>query len=89
MNLAMTVYTIFTEFDPQKSGHVHFNDFRHAIEEKLNTKSLKPLDLQFLSKRYQSNQRGVSEDMVQYEKFYQDYERMEKFGLKAVNDPLK
>ena len=27
--------------------------------------------------------------MIQYEKFYQDYERMEKFGLKAGVDPLK
>ena len=27
--------------------------------------------------------------MIQYEKFYQDYERMEQLGLRAVVDPLK
>ena len=55
MNLAVTVYTIFTEYDFQKTGHVSFVDFRHAIDEKLNAKSLKPLDLQVLAKRYKSN----------------------------------
>ena len=89
MNLTITVYTIFTDFDLQKSGHVHFTDFKYAIEEKLNCKSLKPFDLQFLAKRYRSNQRGVPEEMVQYEKFFQDYEQIEKFGLKAGFDPLK
>jgi hypothetical protein len=35
MNMTATVYTIFTEFDPSKTGHVHFSDFKFALEEKL------------------------------------------------------
>jgi hypothetical protein len=46
---------IFNEFDPEKTGHVNFYDFKYAIEEKLNSKTLKPLDLMVLAKRYKSN----------------------------------
>lgn len=31
----------------------------------------------------------MPEDMVRYEKFFQDYERIEKLGLRAGDDPLK
>ena len=80
---------MFTEFDPDKSGHVAFPDFKYALEEKLQIRTVKPLDVQVLAKRYRSNQRSVGEDMVQYEKFFQDYEKLEQLGLRAGFDPLK
>lgn len=71
-NLSVTVYTIFTEFDQSKSGHVHFEDFLYGIKEKLGIRYgiVKDLDIQVLAKRYKSNQRGIPDEMVQYEKFY-------------------
>lgn len=42
-----------------------------------------------LLKRYKSNQRGMPDDMIQYEKFFQDYEKIEKLGLNAGIDPIK
>jgi hypothetical protein len=32
---------------------------------------------------------GADEDMISYEKFFADYEKIEKFGLKAGFDALK
>lgn len=41
-----------------------------------------------LSKRYRPS-RGGSDEMIEYNKFFADYEKIEKLGLKAGFDPLK
>ena len=50
INVAQSVFHIFNEFDPSKTGYVEFQDFKFAIEEKLNCRDMKLLDLQFLAK---------------------------------------
>ena len=87
-NLSVTVYTIFSQIDYAKTGIVHFSDFKFALEDKLHVKHLKLLDMQVLSKRYKPTRTGA-EDMVEYAKFFNDYEKIEKLGLRAGFDPLK
>lgn len=45
------------------------------------------LDIKIIAKRYKVVPPGYREEMVQYEKFFLDYERFEALGLKATLDP--
>lgn len=45
----MTVKTIFTEFDPAKAGYIGFEDFKSAIQTRLNVSTLTTLDIQVLA----------------------------------------
>ncbi len=50
----MTVKTIFSEFDPAKSGFITSEDFKSALQTRLNVASLSILDIQVLGKRYKN-----------------------------------
>ena len=54
-NLSITVYTIFTDYDYNKTGHVPFDDFKAAIELKMGITNIRPIDLMVLARRYRPN----------------------------------
>jgi Ca2+-binding EF-hand superfamily protein len=43
--MAISVFHIFNEFDPSKSGFISYYDFKHAIESKLRAFDIKNLDM--------------------------------------------
>lgn len=90
-NYSQTVFTIFSDLDENKTKLVNFADFMFAIKDKLGVKALKVVDYKLLAKRYKTNRIGLSidQDMLEYEKFFNDYSKIEKFGLKAGFDVFK
>jgi len=87
-NIAITLYTIFNDQDPHKTGYVSVPDFAFALEHKLNVVDLNELDVEFLATRYYGDDQ--TNRLVQYERFFKDYEEMERLGLRAMKaDPLR
>jgi len=84
----LTVKTIFSEYDQMKTGFVTFADFSLALDIKLQIKNLTTLDMQVLGKRYQSRTPS-GEELIQYDRFFTDYQRYELKGIGAGYDPLK
>lgn len=82
-----SVKSAFTSFDLEKQGFVHFDSFTIALEDKLKIASITPLDIKVLSKRYKKVN-GI-EEVVEYPKFFADYEKFEQLGMRAGHDPLK
>lgn len=90
-NLSSTsIRSIISEYDTERLGTIFFDDFKFALENRLKIKNMRLLDLKVLAKRYKAPpQRGSTEELVLYEKFFSDYDRFEQMGIKAGYDPLK
>jgi hypothetical protein len=68
-------------------------EFKEALISVLGIKKFKQIDLEFLATKYLEEGRDVMDDMAKvilYDKFFKDFEQLEKYGLKAhqVSDPL-
>jgi len=88
LNISLQVFQVFNEFDPEKTGYVSHLDFKVGIQTKLNSQDIKELDLDFIGQKYKAARSGP-QGMVQIEKFFNDFERIEKMGVKALEDPFR